>query len=117
MNTPSNKLIISSGIFIVTFMMLDAILNDEFEKVPREIIGGLVLVLMLSMFDFIGLGRIAGPFATLIAGTVFLTRGGRIATKLGALSGEQDADGTGSQSGGSWDTPTQTTGTSSGGSF
>jgi len=36
--------------------------------------------------QFIGLGRIAGPFAALIAGTVFLSRGGRIYTKLAELA-------------------------------
>lgn len=87
MNTQnSDKIVISSGVFIITFMLLDALLEEQFGKVPREIVGGLLLVFMLSTFQFIGLGRIAGPFATLIAGTVFLTRGGHIYTKLAALA-------------------------------
>lgn len=87
MNTQnSEKVIITSGIFIITFMMLDALLNGEYDKVPREVVGGLLLVFMLSTFQFVGLGRIAGPFAALIAGTVFLSRGGRIYEHLAQLA-------------------------------
>lgn len=93
MNTPNNRIILSSGFFIVTLMLLDATLNDEFDKIPREVIGGLVLVLMLSTFEFIGLAKIAGPFAALIAGTVFLSRGGRIFTRLSQLSEQDTSEG------------------------
>lgn len=89
----SSKLVLSSGFFIVAFMALDATLNDEFDKIPREIIGGLVLVFLLSTFDFIGLGKLAGPFAVLIASTVFLTRGSRIFSKLRAISDTNSSDG------------------------
>lgn len=92
MNTPNNRIILSSGFFIVTLMLLDATLNDEFDKIPREVIGGIVLVLMLSTFEFIGLAKIAGPFAALIAGTVFLSRGGRIFTRLAQLSDTASAE-------------------------
>lgn len=87
----SDKVIISSGVFIITFMMLDALLNGEYDKVPREVVGGLLLIFMLSTFQFVGLGRIAGPFAALIAGTVFLSRGGRIYSRLSALADEKSA--------------------------
>lgn len=93
MQQNSDKVVISSGVFIITFMLLDALLNSEYDKVPREIVGGLLLVLMLSTFQFIGLGRIAGPFAALIAGTVFLSRGGRIYTKLAQLSSTEETEG------------------------
>lgn len=91
MKQNSDKVILTSGVFIITFMMLDALLNSEYDKVPREITGGLLLIFMLSTFQFIGLGRVAAPFATLIAGTVFLTRGGRIYSKLAAVASEKDA--------------------------
>lgn len=90
--TNSNKLVISSGFFIVIMVALDASLNSEFEKIPREIVGGIVLVLLLGTFDFIGLGRLAGPFAVLIAGTVFLSRGNHILSKLRALSSQESGD-------------------------
>ena len=67
-------------------MTLDLILSDETEKIPRQAVGGLLLLMMLASLDIIGLGRIAGPFAALIAGTVFLTRGERIFTRLTELS-------------------------------
>lgn len=82
----SDKVVLSSGVFIITFMMLDALLNAEYNKVPRELTGGLLLILMLSTFQFVGLGRVAGPFAALIAGTVFLTRGGRIYSRLAEVA-------------------------------
>lgn len=95
MNTQnSDKIIISSGVFIVVFMMIDALIAGEYEKVPREIVGGLLLIMMLSTFQFIGLGRIAGPFSALIAGTVFLTRGGRIYSNLAERAGADNAVGT-----------------------
>jgi hypothetical protein len=83
MNTSnSDKTIITSGVFIITFMFADALLSGEYDKVPREIVGGILLIFMLTTFQFIGLARLAGPFAVLIAGTVFLTRGNRIYTRL-----------------------------------
>lgn len=92
-NIRSEKLILTSGTFIFVMMLLDGILARETEKVPRELVGALVLVFMLSSLQFVGLGRVAGPFAVLIAGTVFLTRGGRVYTRLAELSGEESASG------------------------
>lgn len=99
MNTPNNRLILASSVFITTFVLLDSVLNDEFDKIPRELVGSLVLVLMLSMFEFIGLAKIAGPFAALIASTVFLSRGARIFTKLQTLASTDEGDTSGFTSG------------------
>jgi len=93
----SDKVVLSSGVFIISFMMLDALVNGEYDKVPREIVGGLLLLLMLSTFQFIGLSKIAGPFAALIAGTVFLTRGGRIYTKLAEVARTDSENTSGSE--------------------
>jgi hypothetical protein len=93
MQQNSDKVILSSGVFIITFMLIDAMLAGEYDKAPREITGGLLLILMLSSFEFIGLRRIAGPFAALIAGTVFLSRGGRIYTHLAELARTSDTNG------------------------
>lgn len=89
-STNSDRVLISSSVFIITFMLLDAILNDEYTTIPRQAMMGLVLITMLSSLEFVGLGRIAGPFAAVIASTVFLTRGERIFTKLQSLANSDE---------------------------
>lgn len=100
MNTNSDKVVVMSSVFIIAFMLLDAILNDESETIPRQAVNGLVLITMLSSLEFVGLGRVAAPFAALIASTVFLTRGERIFTKLTVLANTNPEFGEGGSTGG-----------------
>lgn len=91
MNTNnSDRVIIGSSVFILTFMLLDAILSEEYATIPNQAMKGLLLITMLSSLEFVGLSRIAGPFASVIACTVFLTRGERIFTKLTQLAKTDD---------------------------
>lgn len=86
MNTNNDRTVIASSLFIVTFMMLDAMLSNEYDSIPRQAMSGLILVTMIASLEFVGLIRVAGPFAALIAATVFLTRGARIFSNLRTLS-------------------------------
>lgn len=73
-------------------MVLDSLLSDEIDTIPRQAMMGLLLITMLSSLSFVGLDRFSGPFAALIAGTVFLTRGERIFRNLSTLARTERED-------------------------
>ena len=48
MNTNnSDRVIIGSSVFILTFMLLDAILSEEYATIPNQAMKGLLLITML----------------------------------------------------------------------